>query len=159
MSLSRLQAGRAVEYDIDAFSDKFKRAFVSHVTEQFPLELLAHVVYRELVPWDRQMQRVAETCWGTLGCFCAYLRQSGELRAWKSERGWKVQFMQGQFFDEIESIESEEAIRQEGPPPRPQRTKCNAVCLQDSRACAKRQRIEEGMRSAVAPAATKFAEI
>eukprot|EP00421_Protoceratium_reticulatum_P021016 CAMPEP_0168392308 /NCGR_PEP_ID=MMETSP0228-20121227/18431_1 /TAXON_ID=133427 /ORGANISM="Protoceratium reticulatum, Strain CCCM 535 (=CCMP 1889)" /LENGTH=148 /DNA_ID=CAMNT_0008405645 /DNA_START=209 /DNA_END=652 /DNA_ORIENTATION=- len=89
-AISRIQAGQARQHDLDAFSQQFKDAFVGIVTEKHPLVVYAHDVYKQMVPRDRAMKRMQETCWETLGSFCAHLRGEGRLRAWKTDRGWRL---------------------------------------------------------------------
>jgi len=153
VAISRIQTGRETVYDIDSFSDKFKQAFISFVIDRTPLPFMAHDVYRKLVPNDRPMKRIQETCWGTLGRFCAHLREHGDLKTWKSDHGWHVQDVAvPPESSEPWSADPENTTSREAPA-RPQRTAWNAVRKDDSLSSAKRRRTDDALAAAVARAA------
>merc|ERR1719329_1465657 len=79
VSSARIREGHETQYSIDNFSAELKQSIVQFVAERAPSPFLAHEVYRNIMPNDRPMKKMQESCWGTLGRFCAHLRECGDL--------------------------------------------------------------------------------
>eukprot|EP00927_Polykrikos_kofoidii_P066354 TRINITY_DN61971_c0_g1_i1.p1 TRINITY_DN61971_c0_g1~~TRINITY_DN61971_c0_g1_i1.p1 ORF type:complete len:499 (-),score=87.93 TRINITY_DN61971_c0_g1_i1:139-1635(-) len=151
VAIERVRNHQIKEYCVDEFSKKFEVAFCKYVHDLAPQLLEAHEVYRTLVPNDRAMKRLQETCWGTLGRFCAYLREHGALKAFKTDHGWRVQVPQEMLADGSDDDAGEGAREA---PARPIRTRWDAVAGARSLwPAASRRRVDDADGGAAAATA------
>ena len=89
------ERGECHAYDLDDFSLKFERSFLAEcVTSHVNENAYAHEIYRIVAPGDRSMHTMAKTCWGTLGRFVCYLRDSAKAHCVRAEKGWKITIFQ-----------------------------------------------------------------